>query len=248
MDITQTIIALVAGVAAGFVGAISGGGGLLSIPVLLFLGVPVDAAIGTNRFSAFGLIAAAVPEYYRAKKIRWRVAFGLVPLAILGGLIGAKVLTHINTSMLSVVVGILLLLMIPVVFLNHHNGIKSIRTGDKKTLVGYALFFLIMIYGGFFGGGAGLVAIYTLVYFLGMTYIEATATNFISWSFLSAAALAIFWADGLVNFRLGVPLMIGMYAGGVLGAKTALEKGNAWVRVIFVAMLAASAIKLLFFR
>ena len=115
MDITQTIVALVAGVGAGFIGAVTGGGGLLSIPVLLFLGLPVDAAIGTNRFSAFGVIAAAVPEYYRAKKIRWKVAFKLVPLAMLGGLIGSKALTHINTDVLSVVVGILLLLMIPVV-------------------------------------------------------------------------------------------------------------------------------------
>ncbi|HVX48042.1 MAG TPA: sulfite exporter TauE/SafE family protein [Candidatus Saccharimonadales bacterium] len=248
MDITQTIIAAIAGVAAGFIGAVTGGGGLLSIPVLLFLGLPVDVAIGTNRFSAFGLIAAAVPEYYRAKKIRWGVAFKLVPLAMLGGLIGSKALVHINTDTLSVIVGVLLLLMIPVVFMNHNKGMKNVKTGERKTLAGYSLFFLIMIYGGFFGGGAAMFAIYTLIYFLGFTYIQANATDFIAWSFLSAVALAVFLFSGLVNFQLGIPLMIGMYIGGALGARVALEKGNAWVRVLFILVLTASAVKLLFFR
>jgi uncharacterized membrane protein YfcA len=248
VDITQIIIAALAGVAAGFIGAVTGGGGLLSIPVLLFLGLPVDVAIGTNRFSVFGLIAAAVPEYYRAKKIRWRVALKLTPLAIVGGVIGAKALTHMNTDILSIIVGILLFLMIPVVLLNHNKGIKNIKTGERKTLAGYSLFFLIMIYGGFFGGGAAMFAIYTLIYFLGMTYIQANATDFIAWSFLSAAALIVFLLNGLVNFELGIPLMLGMYAGGTIGAKTALQKGDAWVRILFIAVLAASAIKLLFFR
>jgi uncharacterized membrane protein YfcA len=248
VDWTQTIIALVAGVAAGFVGAVTGGGGLLSIPVLLFLGLPVDTAIGTNRFSAFGIIAAAVPEYYRAGKIHWRVALKLIPLAVLGGYIGAKALVHININLLSVIIGVLLLLMIPVVFLNQDKGIKNVVTGDKKVLAGYASYFLIMVYGGFFGGGAAMFAIYAMVYFLGMTFVEANATDFIAWTFLSATALAVFWSSGLVNFQLGIPLMAGMYAGGLLGAKTALEKGSAWVRIVFIAVLAVTGVKLLFFR
>ncbi len=248
MDITHIIISFVAGVGAGFIGAITGGGGLLSIPALLFLGLPVDAAIGTNRFAAFGVIGAAVPQYYKAKKIRWHTAAKLVPIAMLGGFIGSKALVHINTNALSVVVGILLLLMIPVVLLSSDKGIKDIATGEKKTLVGYALFFLTMIYGGFFGGGAAMFAIYILVYFLGMTYIEANATDFISWTFLSATALVVFLVHGLVNFELGIPLLIGMYIGGAWGARAALEKGNAWVRVIFVVVVLASSIKLLFFR
>lgn len=247
MDI-KIIIAAVAGVAAGFIGAVTSGGGLLSIPVLLFLGLPVDLAIGTNRLSAFGVIAAALPVYHKAKKIHWRVSFKLIPLAMVGGFIGAKTLTHIDTTTLSIVVGILLLLMIPIVFLNQDKGLKSVSTSDKKSLAGYSLFFLIMIYGGFFGGGAAMFAVYALVYFLGMTYTEANATDFVSRGFLSIVTLLVFLVDGLVDFRLGIPMMIGMYFGGVLGARTALEKGNAWVRVIFVVVLTASAIKLLFFR
>ena len=246
MDI-KIIIAALAGVAAGFIGAVTGGGGLLSIPVLLFLGLPVDMAIGTNRLSAFGVIAAAIPEYHKAKKIHWRVSFKLIPIAIIGGLIGAKALTHINTNTLSIVVGILLLLMIPVVFLNSEIGIKDVATGSKKSLAGYGLFFLIMIYGGFFGGGAAMFAVYALVYFLGMTYTEANATDFVSRGFLSIAAFIVFLYSGLVDFRLGIPMMIGMYIGGILGARQALVKGNAWVRIIFIVVLAASAIKLLFF-
>ena len=193
-------------------------------------------------------MAAAVPEYYKAKKIRQNTAAKLVPIAILGGFLGSKALIHVNTDVLSVLVGLLLLMMIPVALLNHDQGLKRHVTGEKKVVTGYLAFFLVMIYGGFFGGGAGMFAIYALVYFLGMTYIEANATNLVSWTLLSVTALIVFLFNGLVNFELGIPMMIGMYVGGALGVRTALQKGNAWVRIIFIIVVAAASIKLLFFR
>lgn len=247
MDVLHIVLSLLAGIGAGFLGAVTGGGGLLSIPALIFIGLPVDVAIATNRFSAFGIMMAALPRYYVAKKIDWKIAAKLVPIAILGGFVGSKTLTHINTQLLSVLVGVLLLLMIPVVLLNSNMGLKQASKGKKMTVLGHAVFFLVMIYGGFFGGGVGMFAIYTLIYFLGITYIEANATNFVPWTFLSVTALLIFLLHGLVNFELGIPMMVGMYIGGALGAKTILKRGNAWARVIFVAMAAASSIKLLFF-
>jgi uncharacterized protein len=248
VDIVQIVISLLAGIAAGFVGAASGGGGLLSIPALIFLGLPVNVAVATNGLARFGLITAALSRYHAAKKIHWRIALGLVPLGGLGGFIGSKVLVNINNETLSIIVGVLLLLMIPVIFLNPDKGLKSLRSGRIKTTLGYFVYLLVMVYGGFFGGGAGIFAVYTLVFFFGMTYIESNATDFVPWLFMSIAALAVFLAHGLVKFELGIPLTLGMYCGGILGAKTALEKGNAWVRALFIVVVAASSVKLLFFR
>jgi uncharacterized membrane protein YfcA len=248
VDIVHIIISLLVGVAAGFVAAVTAGAGLLSIPALIFLGLPANEAIATNALAIFGMLASALPKYQKAKQIRWDTARKLIPLAILGGFIGAKALVRIDVNALSVAVGVLLLLMVPVVLLNSDKGLKTFQAGDKRVVLGYLVYLLTMVYGGFLGAGAGVFAMYTLVFFFGMTYMQAKATISVPSVFLAATAFMVFVGHGLVNWKLGVPMTIGMYIGGAWGAKTALEKGNAWVRIIFVVVVVASSVKLLFFR
>lgn len=241
-------ISLVVGILAGFVAAVTAGAGVISIPALIFLGLSANEAIATNTMTIFGMLASALPRYNRAKKVRWDIGLKLIPLAIIGGFLGAKALVRVNADALSMVVGVLLLLLIPVVLLNPDRGVKDFKTSTNKILLGCIVFLAVMIYGGFLGAAAGIFAMYTFVFFWGMTYIEAKATVSVPSSFLSATALTIFIGHHLVNWRLGIPMTVGMYIGGAVGAKTALEKGNAWVRLIFIAMAVASAVKLLFFR
>lgn len=248
VDITQTIIALIAGVAAGFVGAATGGAGVLSIPALIFLGLPTNQAIATNALATLGMVASALPRYYQAKQVRLRTGIKLIPLAIVGGFLGSKALVRLDVDALTVVVGILLLLLIPVVLLNPDKGIKTFRAGKDRVVLGYVVYFLIMVYGGFLGAGAGIFAMYALIFFLGMTYIQGKATISIPTFFLAGTAFLVFVAHGLVNWKLGIPMTVGMFIGGAVGAKVALEKGNSWVRIIFVVVTLGSAIKLLFFR
>ncbi len=248
MDITQTIIALLAGVAAGFVGAVTGGAGILSIPALIFLGLPTNQAIATNALATLGMVVSALPSYYKAHQVRVRTGIQLIPLAVVGGFIGSKALVRVDADALTVVVGILLLLLIPVVLLNGDKGLKTFRAGKDRVALGYILYFLVMVYGGFFGAGAGIFAMYTLIFFLGMTYIQGKATISVPSFFLAGTAFLVFAAHGLVSWKLGLPMTVGMFIGGAIGAKVALEKGNAWVRIIFVIVTLASSIKLLFFR
>lgn len=248
MEVTQILVSLIAGVASGFVGAVTGGAGILAIPVLIFLGLSADRAIATNALATFGMTAAALPQYTNARKVHWRVAAKLTPLAIIGGYIGSKTLTRVNADALTVVVGVLLLLMVLVVLLSSHRGLKAVRSGSDRTAIGYAVYFLVMLYGGFLGAGAGLFAVYAAIFFLGMTYIDAKATISVPSLFLAVTAFIVFVTHNLVSWKFGVPMTVGMYIGGAIGAKTALEKGNAWVRVVFVAVTLASSAKLLFFR
>lgn len=248
MDIAHILIIFLVGCAAGFIAVVSAGAGLITIPALIFLGLPANAAIATNALSVFGALASALPQYSKAKLIRWGTGIKLVPLAIAGGFIGSKALVRTDVDVLQIVVGILLLLLIPVVLLNSDKGIRHLKVSTGKMAFGALVFFAVMIYGGFFGAAGGIFARYTLIFFLGMTYLEASATNLFTASFLSVTALTVFITHGLVDWQLGLPLMVGMYAGGTWGAKNALEKGNSWVRIIFVVVAAAAATKLLFFR
>jgi hypothetical protein len=246
VDLIHILIIFLTGLAGGFLGGIIGGAGIISIPVLIFLGLSADSAIATNALTGLGIAASTLPVYHKAGAVRWKTGFKLAPVALLGGLIGASALVRVDASTLTVLVGVLLLLMIPVVLLNS-KGLKPVHEDGHMIALGYLVYLLVMAYGGFLGAGAGLFAMYALVYFFGMTYIQAKATLSVTTIFLVAVALAIFLAHGLVNFKLGVPLTIGMFIGAAIGAKTALEQGNAWVRGVFIVVAVASAAKLLFF-
>lgn len=247
MDILYIIISLVAGVAAGFMAAITSGSGILLIPLLIFLGLPANSAIATNALPTIGLIASSLPRYYKANKVQVATGLKLIPLAIVGGIIGSKALVRTDADALTVVVGILLLLMIPLILLNPKKGIKVSKESRNKVILGYAVYFLTMVYGGFLGAGAGMFAMYALVYFLGMTYLQAKSTISLPGIFMVTAVFIVFLTHGLVNFKYGIPMTIGAYIGGAWGARTAIEKGDAWVRMVFVAVVATAGIKLLFF-
>lgn len=248
MDVAHISISFLAGIAGGFIGGVTGGAGIISIPVLIFLGLSADSAIATNSMTGLGIVASALPVYSKAGMVRWRTGFKLAPASIVGGFLGASVLVRINADTLTVVVGVLLLLLIPVVLFNSEKGLKAVHEGRNKVAAGYLAYFLIMLYAGFLGAGAAVFAMYAMVYFFGMTYIESKSTLSVTTIFVAGAAFLVFLAHGLVDFRLGVPLTIGMYIGAGIGAKAALKQGNAWVRAVFIAVALASSVKLLFFR
>lgn len=241
------LISLLAGIVAGFMAAVTGGAGILSIPVLIFLGLPANNAIATNALSTIGVIVSSLPQYYRAKKVRMATGLKLIPLAVIGGYLGSKALVHTNADALEKLVGILLFLMIPIIYINPEKGLIFVKESKRKVASGYLVYFAVMIYAGFLGAGAGAFAMYALIFFFGMTYLQAKATISVPGFFLTITTLSVFLFHGLVDFKLGIPMLIGTYIGGAWGARTALEKGDKWVRLLFVAVVILSAIKLLLF-
>ncbi len=104
----EFFLAFLGGVAAGYIGAVGGSGGLISLPMLLFLGLPTDVAIATNRFSAIGLMATAIPKYHASGAINWKLALKLVPLAIVGGAVGAQLLISIGDKNIDIILSVFL--------------------------------------------------------------------------------------------------------------------------------------------
>lgn len=242
----ELIIALAGGALAGYIGAITSSGGLLSLPLLIFLGLPAPIAIATNRFSAFGLLMAAIPKYSKAKKIEWQLAYVLMPLALLGGLIGSNLVVGINKDLLSNILAISLLLVLPVVFFVKKPSGRLDTSSRLKRAAGYTAYFSLMIYGGLVGAGMGMLLVICLFYFFHLSYLEAVATNFAAWFIMSVAALTVFIANGLVDYKVGIPMGIGMYIGGQIGSAQAIKKGDKLVRLFLVVVVVASAVKLLF--
>lgn len=240
------ILAFLTGIASGFIGALSTGGGLISIPALIFLGLAPSSAIATTRLSALSGGLSSLLKYRNNNVIKWQYLPYFIVTSIIGGYIGSRILLAINEDLLTKIVGILLLLMLPLIFFQKDLGVIKKTTARKHIIIGLFLQFLVMIYGAMFGGGTGIFLTYVLVYFFGMTFIESNATGTVMWIFTTTTALVSFILAGAVNFAIGIPLMIGATLGGYLGAHVALKKGNSFVKWAFLVIVVLSSIKLLF--
>ncbi|MFH0830106.1 MAG: sulfite exporter TauE/SafE family protein [Candidatus Aenigmatarchaeota archaeon] len=249
MDILMLVATFFIGVASLFLGSVAGGGGgLLSLPFLIFMGLPPQIAIGTNRFGTLGHLSTSY-KFYKEKKIIFKHALPLAAVGIVGAFLGAQLLLQINEALLSKLVGGLILLMVPTLFLGlgKGRGLERKNVPEKRRLAGYAGYFFVAIYDGFFGAAAGLIAVYTLVLSLGYTFIEANALDKFAFLFALIPSLGLFMLSGIVNYEVGLVLLAGMLVGGYLGAHVAIKKGNKFVKLMFSVVVIASALKLLFF-
>lgn len=232
---------------ASFVGSMVGSGGLLVIPFLIFFGLPPQVAIATNKLGSLGLSIGAFLKYSKEKKIDWRYVLLFSLIGLISAYAGANFLLRIDKELLTRSIGFIILLLLPIIFIKKKTGVKKTKVSTSRKTIGYVLYFLAMIWGAFFGGGGGTLVIYILMIFFGFKIIEASATNMIPWFLMSLFSVIIFAINGIVNFVYGTILIVGMLTGGYFGAHTAVRKGDRWVKVLFAAIVVASAVKLIFF-
>lgn len=247
MDLIIIIAAVIVGTISGFVGTLAGGGGLISIPFLIFIGLPAEIAIATNKFGSIGLSIGAFTKFKKAKKIRWEYIPIFCLLCIIGGVLGAQSLVAINKEHLNKIVGILIVCLLPLLFLKRDLGVKSKKVTAARKKLGYLLYLCVTIFAGFFGGGASILMYYTLMFFFGFTIIESSATHSITRFTISIASIVVFAYYGMIEYLIGGAVMLGRFIGGYLGAHTAIKKGNMWVKGFFVIGMVVSSAKLLFF-
>jgi len=239
------IAVIIIGFVASYIGAMVGSGGLLTIPFLIFLGLPAESAIATNRLAGVGLGIGSLYKYWKAGQVQWDYVFPLSLIALVGGALGSTILIAINKDILQQVVGVVLILLVPMLFINKEMGVKKFKPSTGKKIAGYILYTLAIAWGAFFGGGWGTMAFMVMTHFLGLTIIQASATNKIPGFAMSFVALVIFAYKGYINYTYGIWMLLGMLAGGYLGARTAVNKGNKWVKALFAVIVIISAIKLI---
>lgn len=246
--ITAYTLIFLTGVVAAFMGTIVGGGGLISIPLLTMLGLPPQVAIGTNKLGGIGMCLSGIYKYWKEKKINWRLAIILTVIGVPPSLLGTFILINVNKDLLSVIVGILVLLVAPVVLFQKQiqNRIEKEKT-KKHTIIGHILYFLISIYSGFFGGGTGVFARLIYLFFYKVGIVEAGATDLVPGLFANIVSVIFMAVVGIVNYPAAIILFVGMLIGGYLGAHTSVKKGDEFVRILFVIFVIGVGIKLIFF-
>jgi uncharacterized protein len=236
------------GLITGFIDSTVGAGGLISVPSLIFLGLPPQVAIATDRFGTIGQSFTAGYKFWKAKKIVWEYVPIFTVLSLVGALIGSSLLVEANPAILQKVVGMLLLALLPLILLKRNLGVARTSKSKQHRIIGFSLYFLLAVFGGFFGQGTGPLVISVLTYFVGLTVIEVLATNTIPWRILSVASAIVFAFHHLIDYKVGIVLLISMAIGGYVGAHIAVEKGDAWIKRLFAVFVIIASLKLLFWR
>lgn len=234
------------GILAGFIDSTIGSGGLISIPLLIFLGLSPQTAIATDRLGSIGQTIGALFSFIRSKKIVWKYIVPYSVLALIGSFIGTNILLKIDTQNMQKIIGILLLLVLPLILFNKKVGVDKVSKSKTQIVIGYCLYLLVMVYNGFFGTGAGPIATYIAVALFGITLIESTATNVIPWFLLSVSSVIIFAKNNVIDYRSGLALFVGMVIGGYVGANLIVKIGNLWLKRLFIAIVIISSVRLIF--
>lgn len=242
---TDVALLVLAALGAGFVDAVAGGGGLLTLPALLAVHLPPQMALGTNKGQAtFGAITSAVSFWRRGAVDRKRA-----PRAFLGGLLGAiagaSLLLRMRPEPLRPV--IIALLVAAAVFVAARPRVASAGIAVRwRPWALAAMTFALGMYDGFFGPGVGtmLIVAFTIVYGESITSASANAkvVNLAS----NLASLAIFASSGRVIWSVALPMAAANTVGAWLGAKMVLRHGDRYVRVMLFLVVGALVIKLTF--
>lgn len=233
-----------AGVLAGAINTVAGGGSFLSIAALLFAGVPPDVANATNRLGVLLQTGASALHYHRAGALEWPVALRLAPSAVLGGLLGAWLSIDLDPERLRQIIGAAMLLMLAVVLLPPARWLR--RSGEAAhPLVQHGVFLLIGVYGGFLQAGVGMLLLLGFSLLSGRDLGQANGPKLLLVLMFTAPALAVFLVSGRVAWVPGLVLAAGSVLGGLLGARLALWGGASLIRGVLVVTLALSGVRIL---
>ena len=238
------------GFLAGFINTLAGSGSLLSLPMLIFLGLPANIANGTNRIAILLQNAVASGSFHKQKVLDTKIGFRLAIPAILGSILGANIAVELDASAVKTIIGILLILMFFLLLLKPSAWIKGkaneLTKETKLSFWQYVIFFFIGIYGGFIQAGTGLFLLAGLVLGSGLDLVKANAVKvFIAFAF-TIFALIIFMYNSQVDYKIGLILAVGNMSGAFVASKFAVSWGAKFVRYVLLFVLLGSAVKIIY--
>lgn len=247
-SLSVLLLLALAGLAAGFVDAVVGGGGLIQLPALL-VGLPGASPVqvlATNKLSSICGTSVSAATYYRRVRPDPRTFLPLMGCAFVGSMGGALVATFIPKSAFDPIVLAALVIVGGYVVLKPRLGeATALRYAGHRHLVAAMLTGLAVgFYDGALGPGTGSFFVFLLVGLLGYSFLEASAkARLANWT-TNLAALVIFIPAGAVLWKVGLVLGACNLVGGYLGARVAISRGAAFVRVFFIVVVSAFIVRI----
>lgn len=245
MELINYFFVLGAGILAGFINVFAGGGSLITLPVLIFTGLPTAVANGTNKVGLlFGGLSGAT-NFHKNKIVTFKEVLPLVPFAVAGSLLGSHFAIAMSDAVFKVILSVVMLLvLILTLFKPHKILIRKLGRRDNAFIL-YIGFFITGFYGGFVQAGMGflIITVLSLCTSYDLIKINGLKVN-IGGVVIVLLSLVVFIWYGKVNYLLGVILAVGNGIGAWMASSLAVNSGEKIAQPILIVMVVIMAVKL----
>lgn len=248
MSFLEGMLLVLAGTFAGFVNTIAGGGSLVVVPLLIFMGLPSSEANGSNR------VAILIQTFFSVAGFRSKGVFvfpfvlWVAAPAILGAILGSKIAVDISDQLFNRILAIVMIVVMGItVFKPSLKELKEVNLSKKNIWISVIVFFFIGIYGGFIQAGIGflMIAALTTIHHFDMARTNSIKV-FVAFSY-TIAAVIVFYLEGKIRWEYGLTLALGNSIGAWVGSRWSVGKSDRLIRMILLVMVIGLSIKLWFF-
>ena len=248
--ILKYALVLVAGLAAGFFNVVAGGGSLITVPAMIFLGLPPAMANGTNRIAILSQNITSVNRFKKKGYFSPKVGLILGLVASVGALIGSNIAVDLPAEVFNKILsGVMVLVLILTLFGKKNTTAKLNNPEDvvKNMPLLAVAFFFVGIYGGFIQAGVGFIIIAVFSLISGTTLVRTNSMKVFIVMVYTIPSLIVFILNGQVQWTTGIVLAIGNSVGAWIGTNFSVSKGDKWIKIILSVTISAMAVKLFFF-
>ena len=246
------LLAIIGGFAAGFINTLAGSGSIITLPILIFLGLPANVANGTNRVGALLQTLVSVGTFVKRGNYNIRESLWLIFPAIAGSLVGALIAVDLDEKTMAYTIGVVMLLLLVPVMADKEKWLKGADPDKKVENKGWVVFAFSIIgaYGGFVQTGVGIFLLFAMVLWANYSVVHANVIKNVIVLCYTIPTFFIYWGYGLINWELGLLVASGQMLGSWIAARFAMEhqKADYWIRILLVAMIFVTAVELLGIR
>lgn len=245
---TEIIVLLcVIAFAAGFIDAVVGGGGLIQTPAALVLlpQFPVATVIGSLKIPSFTGTSLAALQYMRKVKMDWMMLSIMTVIAFVAAFFGSKLLSIIDNDFMKPLLLVILVFVAIYTYSKKNFGIHTEKEHSKKEKLIYSVLIssVIGFYDGFIGPGAGSFLVLAFITLMGFDFLKASANAKMVNLATNLGSILFFVGSGRVLYTVAIPMAISNAAGGAIGARVAISKGNRFIRIFFLLVVTGTLIR-----
>jgi len=252
METWQVPIIFAAGVVTGIINTLAGGGSLLTLPILIFIGLPSATANGTNRLAIMVQNICAVAGFKKKGVSNFRLSLFLSVPALLGATLGAHIAVDMPDILFKRVLAVIMLIVLGLILWNpalrwcrkSQQDYRAVSFGQRRLVTSMIVFFFIGIYGGFVQAGVGFIIIAALTIIGRLRLVETNSTKVFVIGVYTMFALIVFALNDKICWAVAMALATGNGLGGWIGSHWAVAIGERWIRIVLILCVIAMVIKL----
>jgi len=248
-------ILFIAGIAAGVINTVAGGGSVITLPVLIFAGLEANVANATNRIGVIAQNTTAIWHFRKSGVREGELSWRLVPVAAVGAILGAKLAAFMPGEKFEVALGVLMLFLLVLIIkkpkpklLKDDEGDSKLwdKLGSGKRIGLFVCFFVLGVYAGFIQAGMGVMVLLVFSYFLRLDLVRANYIKLVVILGLTFVAIATFMLSGVrIDWVAGIAMGAGQMVGASIGSWVAIKKGETWIKRLMIVAILLSSGKLL---